>query len=89
MMASYVKIGLAAAGLVPGYLAVESAQDMELADLKMEPNRNGPLPKNSRYTRVEEEDSDGYLVTAPNAVYLWEDDANGKKISCDIESTMD
>jgi hypothetical protein len=62
---------------------------LELADVNMSPIKDGKLPKNSRYTRVRETDSDGYLVTAPKAVYLWENDATDKKIACDIESTVD
>jgi hypothetical protein len=63
---------------------------LELADVNMAPIKDGKLPKNSRYTRVRETNSsDGYLVTAPKAVYLWENDAVDKKIACDIESTRD
>jgi hypothetical protein len=63
---------------------------LELADVNMAPIKDGKLPKNSHYTRVRETNSsDGYRVTAPNAVYLWENDATDKKIACDIESTVD
>jgi hypothetical protein len=62
---------------------------LELADVNMAPIKDGKLPKNSHYIRVKEMDSDGYRVTAPKAVYLWENDATDKKIACDIESTVD
>jgi hypothetical protein len=53
---------------------------LELADVNMAPIKDGKLPKNSHYTRVRETNSsDGYRVTAPKAVYLWENDAVDKK----------
>jgi len=62
---------------------------LQLVDPNMAVIKDGKLPKNSRYTRVKEVSSDGYLVTAPAAVYLWENDDKDKRLTCDIEATRD
>jgi len=48
--------------------------------------KDGKYSKNSRYTRVKEEDSDEYLVTVPSAVYFWENDDTDKILTCSMEA---
>lgn len=63
--------------------------NLQLVDPKMAVIKSGKLPKNSRYTRVKSDESDGYIFTAPGAVYLWENDSKDQKVLCNIVTELD
>lgn len=63
--------------------------NLQLTDPKMPVIKSGDLPKGSKYTRVAMDEGEGFLVTAPHAVYLWENDNENSKLLCDIQTETD
>ena len=63
--------------------------NIQLTNPKMVPIRSGDLPKGSKYTRTPVTEGEGFLVTAPGAVYIWENNNENAKLLCDITTETD
>jgi hypothetical protein len=63
--------------------------NIQLTNPKMVPIRSGDLPKGSKYTRTPVTEGEGFIVTAPDAVYIWENNNENAKLLCDITTETD
>lgn len=63
--------------------------NIQLTNPKMVPIRSGDLPKASKYTRTPVTEGEGFIVTAPDAVYIWENNNENAKLLCDITTETD